>query len=348
MKHPGKGVKVDDRRSRMGRARRSSERINLHAAASILDAVSRAARRLPGLLVPLVLLIAGCNPGEERADAYGNFEATEVLVSAEHGGTLVRFTVQEGEAIRAGALVGVVDTTQLVLQRRELRAQREAARSRIGQVRGEIDVLETELDVARTEQARIQRLVENEAATPQQLDDITGRVRVLTQRVEAMRTQLATIRSEIESIDAAIAQVEQRIDDVRVLNPVTGTVLTTYAEPHELVAQGAPLYEIADLGTMYLRAYVSGAQLPNVRLGQAVTVLIDENETDLRALDGTVSWIADEAEFTPQTIQTREERVNLVYAIKVRVPNPDGTIKIGMPGEVVFGRGSVGARERGG
>lgn len=284
----------------------------------------------------LTLLIAGCDAGEERADAYGNFEATEVVISAEQGGSLVRFEVEEGERVQAGAVVGVVDTTQLVLRRRELRARRETARTRIDQVQGEIGVLETEREVAETEQARVQRLIEDEAATQQQLDDISGRVRVLERRIQATRTQLRTIQSEIASIDASIAQVEQQLNDAHITNPVDGTVLTTYAEPHEFVGQGAPLYRVADLRTMYLRAYVSGAQLPHVRLGQPVTVYIDRDETENQALEGTVSWIAGDAEFTPRMIQTKEERVNLVYAIKVRVPNPEGTVKIGMPGEVRF------------
>jgi HlyD family secretion protein len=286
--------------------------------------------------IGLILLVAGCAGNGEQSDAYGNFEATEVTISAEVGGTLDRFTVQEGTRLEARSNVGLIDTTQLALKRRQLRAQRAAARTRTDQVRGEIDVIEAELDMTRTEQARIERLVADSAATQRQLDDINGRVRVLERRIQTTRVRPHTIRDEIAALDASIAQVDEQIRDSELTAPLSGIVLTTHAEPHELVQPGAPLYTVADLDTLALRAYISGAQLPDVRLGQAVTVLVDRNETENQVLNGTVSWIADEAEFTPRMIQTKEERVNLVYAIKVRVPNPDGLLKIGMPGEVRF------------
>jgi HlyD family secretion protein len=286
--------------------------------------------------IGLILLVAGCAGNGEQSDAYGNFEATEVTISAEVGGTLDRFTVQEGTRLEARSNVGLIDTTQLALKRRQLRAQRAAARTRTDQVRGEIDVIEAELDMTRTEQARIERLVADSAATQRQLDDINGRVHVLERRIQTTRVRPHTIRDEIAALDASIAQVDEQIRDSELTAPLSGIVLTTHAEPHELVQPGAPLYTVADLDTLALRAYISGAQLPDVRLGQAVTVLVDRNETENQVLNGTVSWIADEAEFTPRMIQTKEERVNLVYAIKVRVPNPDGLLKIGMPGEVRF------------
>jgi HlyD family secretion protein len=287
-------------------------------------------------LIGWMLLIAGCAGDDDLADAYGNFEATEVTVSAEVGGTLERFGVREGTRLTARSNVGLIDTTQLALKRRQLRAQRAAAHTRTDQVRGEIDVVEAELDVARTEQARIERLVADSAATQRQLDDINGRVHVLERRIQATRVQLRTIRDEVAALDASIEQVDEQIRDSKLVAPIGGIVLTTHAEAHELVQPGAPLYTVADLDTLELRAYVSGAQLPSVRLGQSVTVLVDKNETENQPLNGTVAWIADEAEFTPRMIQTKEERVNLVYAIKVRVPNPDGLLKIGMPGEVRF------------
>lgn len=286
--------------------------------------------------IGLILLIAGCAGNGEQSDAYGHFEATEVTISAEVGGTLDCFTVQEGTRLEARSSVGLIDTTQLALKRRQLRAQRAAARTRTDQVRGEIDVIEAELDMARTEQARIERLAADSAATQRQLDDINGRVRVLERRIQTTRVRLHTIRDEIDALDASIAQVDEQIRDSELTAPLSGIVLTTHAEPHELVQPGAPLYTVADLDTLALRAYISGAQLPGVRLGQAATVLVDRNETENQVLNGTVSWIAAEAEFTPRMIQTKEERVNLVYAIKVRVPNPDGLLKIGMPGEVRF------------
>lgn len=333
-------MKIEDRGWKMAGSFRQDRSTIFYSPFSILHL-------LPSLAVALVLLTAGCATNENGTDAYGNFEATEVVISAEQGGRLLRFTVEEGTRLKAGELVGVTDTTQLVLRRRELIANREAARTRLDQVRGEVDVVQEELATARTQQQRLQRLVADNAATQQQLDDIDGRVRVLQQRIQATRTQLRTIRNEIEAINASIARVEQQLDDSRIVNPLAGTVLTTYAEPDEMVGQGAPLYKIANLRTMYLRAYVSGAQLSNIRLGQPVTVRIDKNPDEYETLPGEISWIADEAEFTPKMIQTKEERVNFVYAFKVRVENPEGTLKIGMPGEVLFGKEEGGDREGG-
>ncbi|WP_457651439.1 HlyD family secretion protein [Rhodocaloribacter sp.] len=297
-------------------------------------------RRPLNLLLPVLLAwaggLTGCRNNEATSDAYGNFEATEILVSSEATGRLLAFDVEEGQALDAGAVVGLVDTTQLALQRAQLRASREAVRTKRQGVRAQIAVLEAQKRVALTEKARIEKLLESEAAPRKQWDDILGQIDVLDRQIQSVRTQTAGIEAEIAAIDAQIDQVEDRLARSRIVNPVAGTVLVTYAEPHELTAPGKPLYKIADLDSMDLRAYVSGAQLPHLRLGERVTVLIDENEAENRALEGKVTWISSEAEFTPKLIQTKEERVNLVYAFKVRVPNPDGVLKIGMPGEVRF------------
>lgn len=283
-----------------------------------------------------VVLGAGCSGGEAASDAYGNFEATEVLISSLATGQLLSFTAEEGETLPAGRVVGLVDTLHLALQRAQLMANRQAVRSKISGVVAQIEVLEEQKRVAQIEKARIVKLLEANAATQKQLDDVDGQVRVLDRQIQSIRTQNATILSEIDALDAQIAQIDDLIDKSVVVNPVAGTVLVTYAEPHELITSGHPLYKIADLDTMELRAYVSGAQLPQVRLGQAVEVLIDDEAESVRSLSGTITWIAAQAEFTPKLIQTREERVNLVYAFKVRVANPDGALKIGMPGEVRF------------
>jgi HlyD family secretion protein len=174
------------------------------------------------------------------------------------------------------------------------------------------------------------------AATEQQLDDAEGNVQTMKKQIQSLETQKKSVRAEIKSIDARFNQIEQQIDDAHVINPVNGTVLTTFVEPHELVGQGQPLYQIANLDTLELRAYVSGAQLPSITLGQSVEVLVDKNAEENQQLNGKISWIASDAEFTPKMIQTKEERVTQVYAVKVKVPNPDGIIKIGMPGEVNF------------
>ncbi len=282
------------------------------------------------------LLTMGCGDGERASDAYGNFEARETLISAQMPGPLLAFSVREGQRLDAGAVVGLVDTVQLSLQRDQVAASREAVRARIAGVLAQIDVLETQRSVAMTEMARVERLLEDQAATPKQRDDLEGQLRVLDRQIQSIRTQNATILAEIEALDAQIALIDDRIARSVVVNPIAGTVLATYAEPFELTAAGRPLYAIAPLDTLELRAFVSGAQLPHIRLGQEVEVRIDQDAATNRALAGRIAWIASEAEFTPRMVQTKEERVNLVYAVKIRVPNPDGAIKIGMPGEVAW------------
>jgi len=287
------------------------------------------------IILPVLLLASSCTSAE-RSDAYGQFEATEVTVSAEIGGKLLSFTVEEGDLLEAGRRVGLVDTTQLHLKKRELEAGLEAARSRIANIEAEISVVEEELATASADLNRIRSLVEEGAATRKQLDDAQGRVNILEKRINALQTQKRSARAEIRTFLVRIEQVEDQLEDAVIINPVAGTVLQTFVEPNELVGQGRPLYEIADLDTLILRVFVSGAQLPGVKLNREVEVWIDRNAEENRQLAGTVSWIASESEFTPKMIQTKEERVNQVYAVKVRVPNPEGVLKIGMPGEVNF------------
>jgi HlyD family secretion protein len=294
-------------------------------------------RALPVLLAALPAL-AACD-GDEP-DAYGNFEATEVVVAAEASGQLLRFALEEGARLAAGDTVGLIDTTALALERGELLARRQAARSRAGEVAAQTDVLEAQREVAAREYERARRLLASQAATAQQLDRAEREYRTLGEQIEATRAQRATRRDEIASIEAQIALVDQRLRESRIVNPAAGAVLATYAEPGEVVQAGQPLYRIAPLDTMTLRAYVSGAQLSSVRIGQTVRVRIDAAGGGLRTLPGRVSWIAAEAEFTPTPIQTRDERTEQVYAMKVRVPNPDGALKIGMPAEVVLGAGA--------
>ncbi|MFB6099309.1 MAG: HlyD family secretion protein, partial [Salinibacter sp.] len=209
-------------------------------------------------------------------------------------------------------------------------------------VAAEVNVLAERLRAARRELKRVRTLHEGDAAPERKVDQAEDEVRVLEQRIEATRTQKANLVHEIEAIDEQIAQVEERIQKSWITNPVAGTVLTTYVEAGEVVRTGEPLYKIASLDTLTLRAYVSGAQLSDVKLGQQVRVLVDESEETRQAHPGRVTWIADEAEFTPTPIQTKEERVDFVYAVKIRVPNPNGALKIGMPADVMFaGNGTV-------
>lgn len=288
----------------------------------------------------MMILLSSCNGGEPLSDAYGNFEATEVLVSAEASGKLLAFTAEEGLRLSRNEVVGLIDTTQLALKRKQLTATRSTIRSRLTGVQRQIEVVETQLEIALKEKRRIEQLLQDQAATGKQLDDVSGQIQVFERQISALSSQNGTIFSEMAALDVQIEQVDDQLARSRIVNPVNGTVLTTHIEPGELAVQGRPLFKIADLETMYLRAYVTGAQLPGIRLGQEVTVLIDENATANQALTGTIIWISDQAEFTPKLIQTKEERVSLVYAIKIRVANAAGLIKIGMPGEVMFSSAS--------
>lgn len=294
--------------------------------------------------IPALFLLAACENGENGADAYGNFEAREVIVSAEVNGKLVAFDVEEGQRLAAGQTVGLVDTTQLHLKKMQLQAAIAAIGDKTQDAQPQIDVLEEQLANLRREKQRFEALLADDAATPKQVDDLNDQIDVIRKQIDAARRNIETanrgILAEIDPLRVQIRQVEDQLRKSYVVNPLDGTVLVKLAEESEFTAAGRPLYKIADLDTMTLRVYVSGVQLPHLYLGQEVTVLIDESETTNRELSGTVSWISDEAEFTPKIVQTKEERVNLVYAVKIRVPNPDGALKIGMPGEVLFGNAS--------
>lgn len=280
------------------------------------------------------LLLAGCSADTEQADAYGNFESTEVTVASEIGGRLIQFQAVEGALLEAGTVVAVVDTAQLALKRAELEARRAAVRSRYPGIAAQEAVLETQRGVAQKELARFEDLASDGAATTKTLDDIRGQIDVLDAQIQAVRASNPPVFAELGVIDTQVSALEDQIARATILNPVRGVVLTTFAEPSELTAPGRPLYRVAPLDTLDLRAFISGAQLAEFRLGDEVEVTFDAGGSTLDTLPGRISWIASEAEFTPKLIQTREERVGLVYAIKIRVPNANGLLKIGMPGEV--------------
>lgn len=280
--------------------------------------------------------IAGCHRGA-RPDAYGNFEATEVVVSAQTSGQLQRFTPVEGARIERGAIVAVIDTTQLALQRAQSVAQREAAASRGAEVAAQLRALEAQREVAQRTYERTQRLFAEQAATSQQLDQAERDYRTLVAQVAAARAQRESASMEAASSSARVEQLRDQLAKSAVTNPQGGTVLTTYARAGEIVQPGQPLYKIADLDTLVLRAYLSGAQLAAVTVGQQLEVHVDRGEGKLGSRTGTVTWISPTAEFTPTPVQTRDERADLVYAVKISVPNADGTLKIGMPGDVTLG-----------
>ncbi|HBQ61088.1 MAG TPA: HlyD family secretion protein [Balneolaceae bacterium] len=283
----------------------------------------------------LTLLFGGCENGE-KADAYGQFEAREVMISAEVPGILQQFDVKEGQTLRSGEQVGLIDTTQWSLQKNELKSTITAVRTNIQKLDAQADVYREQLVTAQKELNRFQDLKQENAATQQQIDQAEGQVNVLKKQIGSVEVQKRSVYAELETIRSRIAQVQDQLERAIVINPIAGVVLERYAEPDELVNTGKPLYEVADLKRMELRVYISGAQLPRVTLGQQVEIVIDKDAKTTESLTGTVSWIASEAEFTPRMIQTKEERVTQVYAVKVSVENPDGKLKIGMPGEVNF------------
>lgn len=289
----------------------------------------------------LAVSLTACRENGDTADAYGNFEAQEVIVSAEGNGQLLHFAPEEGQQLQAGQLAGLIDTTQLHLKRLQLQASIQAVTGKTQEVQPQINVLLEQKQNLLREEKRLQALVADNAATPKQLDDVQGQIEVVDKQIAATLSQNKNLNrgilAEISPLQAQISVVEDQIRRCYIINPIDGTVLLKLAEPYEMAAVGKPLYTIANMDELNLRAYISGAQLPDIKLGQEVEVLIDVDEENNRSLPGTINWISDKAEFTPKTIQTKEERVNLVYAFKVKVKN-DGSLKIGMPGEVVLGK----------
>jgi membrane fusion protein YbhG len=286
------------------------------------------------ILIPsFLLLFAGCDDSGKTADAYGNFEVDETVISAQMPGELLFFDVEEGLKIKAGELVGLVDTVELSLLKPELIANRRAIASKASNVVAQIDVLKDQLANLEREQKRVKNLIKAGAATQKQLDDIEGQINVVKSQMQSVRTQNAAILGQVEALDAKLAQVNEKIRKSKILNPVNGIVLAKLSEAHEFVAPGKPLYNIANLDKIDLRVFLPGSQLASVEIGKTYTVKIDGSDGSMLNYSGKVIWISDEAEFTPKTIQTKKERVDLVYAVKLRVKN-DGKIKIGMPGEL--------------
>lgn len=287
-------------------------------------------------LLPLFALGA-CQIEENTADAYGNFEAREILVSSETAGRILRLDVEEGQMLEAGAIIAIIDTAQLHLRKLQLLASIRTVQGKTQDVQPQLDVLEAQRRNLLRERERLAALVQDKAATQKQLDDMEGQLAVAERQIAAASKQNRDVNiailGETDPLRVQIEQIEDQIARCYIVNPLDGTVLLRLAEAHEVTAPGKPLYKIADMEQMTLRVYVSGGQLPGIRLGQQVTVLVDQDGKSNRELSGTVSWVSPKAEFTPRIVQTKEQRVNLVYAVKVLVKN-DGTLKIGMPGEI--------------
>ncbi len=277
-------------------------------------------------------LLAACKEGSSGTEAYGNFESDEVIVSGQASGQLISLHLAEGQVLHAGDIVGCVDTMNLHYRKLQLLASQSGVASRNSGIAAQVSVLEEQRDHLLKEQARMSDLFKKSAVPQKQLDDISSSLRVVEEQIKEAETQNPGVVAELTADAEQLHQIEDAIDKSLVRAPFQGTVLTQYAHLGEVTMLGRPIFKLADLDTMHLRVYISEQQLASLHLGQTVKVHIDDGQKS-KELSGTVEWIASEAEFTPKVIQTKEERVNLVYALKVKVKN-DGSLKIGMPADI--------------
>lgn len=292
-------------------------------------------RKFYPLILIFVSFLASCNGNGGKSDAYGNFEATEVMVSAENIGRLNEFIIDVGTQLTTGQIIGKIDSVQSQLKYSQLVAQNNSINAKLSNAMAQLKMCQVQSGSITKEKNRIDKLFTDSAATQQQLDDINGKYDLIKAQLEAANAQVQEAQSEFAILDNQIKQAKDMLSKCTIKNPIDGIVLERYADRGELVGIGVPLYKIADLSFLNLRAYLNGAQLSSVKIGQSVDILIDKGTKSFITLKGTITWISSEAEFTPKIIQTKDERVNLVYAIKVKVKN-DGILKIGMPGEVRF------------
>lgn len=292
-------------------------------------------RKTAFLLLFLSILIVGCKDDSNTSDAFGNFDVDETIISAEAAGRLESFSIKEGQTLTEGQIIGTIDSTNLVLERIGIIANKKSVIAKLTAINAEIKVLIVQLGVIEKEHKRVLRLLESDAATEKQRDDIEGNIEIIKSKITAANAQKPAVSAQLAVIDAQVAKLDNLISKCIIINPVDGRVITKLVERYELVGPGKPLYKIAKTDKIYLKAFVTGTQVSGLKIGQKVYVIVDNMEGTYRTLDGVINWVSDEAEFTPKLIQTREERVSLVYAIKVGFEN-DGTIKIGMPGEVKF------------
>ncbi len=315
----------------------------------------------------LILSVTACKDKTKKFDASGTFEATEIIVSAESTGKILTLDIKEGDNVSKGKIIGTIDPLSIELQKEQVEAtmtaltkksndaapQNSVFKEQIDVQRNQVAVQKQQLAVLQKEQKRVENLVKVDAATPKQLDDINGQIQILNKQIDAAESAIKVIERQISAQSAAVdiqnrgilseklplekrmKQLDEQLNRSKITNPIEGTILSKYAESGEITAAGKALYKVADMSEMTLRAYITGDQLGQIKLNQKVKVMIDEGKDKYRELPGTLFWVSDKAEFTPKTVQTKDERANLVYAIKIKVKN-DGTLKIGMYGEVLF------------
>jgi HlyD family secretion protein len=291
------------------------------------------------LAVLIIFLVAACRNSSNEFDATGNFEADEVIISSEASGKILKLDVEEGKELEANAVVGLIDTTQLYLKKKQLEYSIKAVIAKSPNTSVQLAAIKEQMETAQREKKRVENLLKDDAATQKQLDDINAQLQLLQRQYDASQSSLSittqSIQSETLPLKAQLDQVQDQLNKSVVTNPFKGTVLTQYALKDEMATQGKALYKIADLSSLILRAYISGSQLSQVKLGQQVQVLVDAPDGEYKTYTGDIMWVSEKAEFTPKTIQTKDERANLVYAAKIRVKN-DGFLKLGMYGEVKF------------
>ena len=286
------------------------------------------------------MFLLSCNRNKFEHDASGTFEATEVIVSSEANGKLESFQLTEGDQLAKGQYVGYVDSIQLYLKKRQLLATNKAIQVKRPDISIQVSSIKEQIAKAEFEKRRIQRLLADNAATQKQLDDANSQIEVLKKSLNAQENSLSTsvnsLNEESNTNTIQVSQIEDQLKKCKIINPIQGTVLNKFVEEKEVVTQGKALYKIADTKNLFLRAYIVSEQLEKIKIGQKVKVFISISEDKQKSYPGAITWISDKAEFTPKTIQTQDERQNLVYAVKIAVTNTDGLIKIGMYGDVDF------------
>ncbi len=287
------------------------------------------------ILLMAVTAFVSCNDDTQKADAYGNFEAEETMVSAEANGKILWLDIEEGLVVEKNLTIGLIDTIMPALQLKEVVAQGERIRANIKSIESQSNIIKQQKENLLIDLNRIKNLKSSGAATQKQFDDVTGGLQVIEKQIEANEVQKLAIITELKVLNTKKMLINEQLNKCRIKNPIKGTILEKYAQFGEITAAGKPLYKIADVENIILRAYVSGGQLHKIIKGGKCKVLIDKGKKEYMEFSGTITWISDKAEFTPKIIQTKKERVSMVYAIKIKVKN-NGSIKIGMPGEVFF------------
>lgn len=283
----------------------------------------------------LLVLLTSCNKQESEADAYGNFETEDYIIASESQGKCLFLGIQEGDKVNAGEIIARIDTSNLSLQIKQLMAQKEAIKAKFPTITAQIEVQETKLESLRKDEKRIRNMLEQKAATQKQLDDIMTQIQITEKSISQIKTQNASLFAELNVIESNLDIIRDQISRTTIIAPANASVLDIYIHEYELLAPGKPIAKLADMENMTLKAWISGDQLAEIKVGEIVDVRIDKGDGGFYTYEGKVSQIASKAEFTPTVIQTKEERIDLVYAMEIKVKN-DGRIKIGMPAEVMF------------